>query len=72
VTGSGLVGEAKTAFEISDVAGASASGAAFARGLPHSGQNIAGSRIDAPHDAQRSEISGCMELLSIADCQLPI
>lgn len=28
--------------------------------LPHSGQNIAGSRIDAPHDAQRSEVLGCI------------
>jgi len=39
------------------------------KALPHSGQNMAGSRTAAPHE-QRVEISGCME--SIVDCQLPI
>ncbi|MDX6498047.1 MAG: hypothetical protein QOG23_1307 [Blastocatellia bacterium] len=33
---------------------------------------MAGSRTAAPHDEHRVEISGCMELLSIVDCQLPI
>jgi hypothetical protein len=33
---------------------------------------MAGSRTAAPHDEQRVEISGCMELLPVADCQLPI
>lgn len=34
--------------------------AAVVMGLPHSGQNIAGSRTAAPHEGQRGEISGCI------------
>src|SRR5258707_522141 len=50
----------------------SADSAATASGLPHSGQNIAGSRNAAPHDAHRCEISGCIINfgLRIANCEL--
>src|SRR6266478_4329536 len=37
----------------------SGSGAGRESGLPQSGQNMAGSRMDAPQEAQRCEISGC-------------
>jgi len=46
--------------DISAAAGDCARVEASAIGLPHSGQNIAGSRTAAPHDEQRVEISGCI------------
>jgi len=41
-------------------------------GWPHSGQNIDPSGVDAPHELQRREISGCIKLFLIANCRLPI
>jgi hypothetical protein len=51
-------------------AGPGAGPAPGSRALPHSGQNIAGSRIEAPHDLQRCEISGCIKVFSISDFQI--
>jgi hypothetical protein len=65
--GSESVDVSEAAAEISG-AGGSVWVEAVASGLPHSGQNIAGSRTAAPHDEQRSEISGCTELLPITNC----
>src|SRR6266403_2349248 len=62
-TGSAGVASVKAGCSISKAAGDSAADdsvwAAAVSGLPHSRQNIPGSRTAAPHDEQRVEISGC-------------
>jgi hypothetical protein len=46
-------------FDASEVADCVEASEALDKGFPHSGQNIAGSRIAAPHDEQGCKISGC-------------